>query len=164
MWATVPSNSPYSPSQLAFSHDIIFCQQVLINWDLKWIHQNKVVKNNAKENRTHQEHNSPQHMNGIQNANYILQLRVPTPSLRSSPTGPSVFDVVMLKNLSAFNAFEHIMLGFSNPFSSHSQTKWHRLLQDTKNFAFICLFSDFPHFVHKIMGKDVLGSCSLPFF
>ena len=31
--ATVPPNSPYSPSQLAFGCDIIFCQQVLIDWD-----------------------------------------------------------------------------------------------------------------------------------
>ena len=54
--ATVPCNSPYSPSQLAFGRDIIFCQQVLINWDhLKRIRQNEAVKNNAKENRTCQD-------------------------------------------------------------------------------------------------------------
>ena len=55
--ATVPSNSPYSPPQLAFGHDIIFCQQVLIDWyHLKQVRQAKANKSNTKENKTRQEH------------------------------------------------------------------------------------------------------------
>ena len=38
--ATTSSNSPYYLLQLAFGCNIIFCQQVLIDWDhLKQLHQ-----------------------------------------------------------------------------------------------------------------------------
>ena len=66
-------------------------------------------------------------MNGTQSTSYILQLKVPTPSLRFSPMEPSVFNVVTLTKLSAFDAFDHIMFEFGNPFPSYSHADWHSI-------------------------------------
>ena len=53
--ATVPSDSPYSPLQLAFGHDIANkCS--LIGTTSNKIRQAKANKNNTKKNKTRQEH------------------------------------------------------------------------------------------------------------
>jgi hypothetical protein len=55
-WAirtTSPSNSPYNPSQLAFGMDMIFRQQVKIDWQLlKLQRRRQAIANNKKENQT----------------------------------------------------------------------------------------------------------------
>ena len=49
--AATPSNCAYFPSQLAYGVDMIFHQQVHINWlELKATRQKQSVSNNAKEN------------------------------------------------------------------------------------------------------------------
>ena len=59
-WAihtTTPSNTPHSPGQLIFGVDMIFRQKVKIDWALlKKQHQDQVLANNSKENRTRRTH------------------------------------------------------------------------------------------------------------
>ncbi len=55
VWAihTNPSNSPYNPSQLAFGMDMIFCQQVKIDWRmLKMQCCPQAITTNNKEHQT----------------------------------------------------------------------------------------------------------------
>ena len=56
--ATALSNAPYTPGQLAFRHDMIFCQKCLVDWTrLKQRRQRQAIENNKKENKNRREHN-----------------------------------------------------------------------------------------------------------
>ncbi len=47
--AAVPSNNTYSPAQLTFRMDILFCQYVIINWEkLKLLRQEQAIAINHK--------------------------------------------------------------------------------------------------------------------
>ena len=54
---TMPSNIPYSPSQMAFGVDILFCQKVAIDWErIKRLRQQQAIENNNKENKNCLQH------------------------------------------------------------------------------------------------------------
>ena len=59
-WAfrtTVPSNAPHNPSQLVFGMDMIFRQQVKIDWQLlKRQCRTQAIANNKKENKSRLHH------------------------------------------------------------------------------------------------------------
>ena len=49
--ATSPARGTYLPAQLAFGHDLIFWQKVIIDWErLKTVHFKEAIDNNKKEN------------------------------------------------------------------------------------------------------------------
>mmetsp|Transcript_27299 Transcript_27299/g.56590 ORF Transcript_27299/g.56590 Transcript_27299/m.56590 type:complete len:225 (+) Transcript_27299:65-739(+) len=49
--ATVPSNAPYSPAQMAFGVDMLFRQKTIIDWEkLKRLRQQQAENNNIREN------------------------------------------------------------------------------------------------------------------
>ena len=51
---TVPSNLPYSPAQLIFGKDMIFCQKVVIDLEMiKVIRAKETVKNSKKKKSRH---------------------------------------------------------------------------------------------------------------
>ncbi len=55
--AAVPSNSPYSPAQLAFGMDMLFRQRVIIDWEkIKVLRQEQAIANNTKENKKRIDH------------------------------------------------------------------------------------------------------------
>ena len=55
--ATSPSRFPYSPCEMAFGRDILFRQQVMVNWELvKQYHHDQSIKNNEKENKNRKAH------------------------------------------------------------------------------------------------------------
>ena len=55
--ATLLARGTYSPAQLAFGHDLIFRQKVLIDWErLKSVRFKEAIDNNKKENRKRLEH------------------------------------------------------------------------------------------------------------
>ena len=54
---TVPSNIPYSPLQMAFGVDMLFCQKVAIDWEhIKQLRQQQAIENNNKENKIRLHH------------------------------------------------------------------------------------------------------------
>ncbi len=59
-WAirtATPSNSPYSPSQLAFGMDMIFRQKIMVDWALlKKLRRSQTTANNDKENKKRRHH------------------------------------------------------------------------------------------------------------
>lgn len=148
--ATIPSNSPHSPLQLVIGHDIIFHQQMLINWDcLKQLCQIKAGKNNAKENKKCQEHThhvgnlvycSSQPINNVQNAIYNPPLKASTLSPTSIPKEPSISDVVMLTKLSVFATYDLIIFKFSNPFAHHSQAEKKNKQKITNKCIYLPIF------------------------
>ncbi len=55
--ATSPARGTYSPAQLAFGHDLIFQQKVLIDWErLKTVRLKDAIDNNKKENKKRLDH------------------------------------------------------------------------------------------------------------
>jgi hypothetical protein len=55
--ATSPARGTYSPAQLAFGHDLIFRQKVLIDWErVKTVRLKDAIDNNKKENKKRLEH------------------------------------------------------------------------------------------------------------
>ncbi|KAL7465162.1 hypothetical protein ACHAXS_005488 [Conticribra weissflogii] len=54
---TVPSNSSYSPAQLTFGRDMIFRQQIIVDWEkMKQQRLQQAAANNDKENKKRVEH------------------------------------------------------------------------------------------------------------
>ena len=54
---TVPSNTPYSPLQMAFGVDMLFCQKVAIDWEcIKQLHQQQATESSNEENRNRLHH------------------------------------------------------------------------------------------------------------
>ncbi len=54
---TIPSNSPYSPAQLTFGRDMIFRQQIIVDWEnIKQQRLQQAAANNDKENKKRVEH------------------------------------------------------------------------------------------------------------
>ena len=55
--AASPARGTYSPAQLAFGYDLIFCQKVLIDWErMKTLRLKLAEENNAKENKKRLNH------------------------------------------------------------------------------------------------------------
>ena len=55
--ATVPSNIPYSPSQLVFGMDMVMRQPINVDWNkLKQQRTQQAIANNTKENKNRLEH------------------------------------------------------------------------------------------------------------
>ena len=128
----------------AFWHDIIFCHQLLIDWNcLKQLCQTEAEKNNAKENKKSQEH--------THHVGDLVLLLIPTQewctkcNLQSPTEGPNpITDIFTngtisircshVDKLSAFMTYNHIIFEFSNPIAHHSQKK------QAKNFIHLSIF------------------------
>ncbi len=55
--ATVPSNAPYSPAQMAFGVDMFFHQKAIIDWEkLKKLRQQQAESNNSRKNKKRTQH------------------------------------------------------------------------------------------------------------
>ncbi len=82
----VPSNNPYSPAQLTFGMDMLFCQHVIVDWEkLKHMRQEQAITNNTKENKKRVDHDY--HVGDLV---LIITPTYPTLSLESTPMERSV--------------------------------------------------------------------------